>query len=300
MNILILGGSGTLSSRIAQLALEKGHQVWAVTRGMRALPEGVHPLTADRNKMDEMEKALAAAPATWDGVIDSICFTADQAQADIALFAGKAKQLVMISTDSVYHPDFKQVPQDESNEHYLTDDTYGANKRRAEEVFLAHGDQLPYTIFRPGHIYGPGFQLGCYPDHTRQKDLLAHMRAEKPIVLAGGGEFIIHPIFVDDLARCAVEALGNPNAFNQVFCIGGGDSMPNHAYFTTIGQLIGHPVTIQARPLSDYADRADYSGHLCQRCYNMDKLVKAGLPLPHTTLREGLKKQIAWLDQQAE
>ena len=86
----------------------------------------------------------------------------------------------------------------------------------------------------------------------------------------------------------------------EVFCIGGGDSMPNHAYFTTIGQLIGHPVTIQARPLSDSADRADYSGHLCQRCYNMDKLVKAGLPLPRTTLREGLKKQIAWLDQQAE
>ena len=298
MDILILGGSGTLSSRIAQLALDAGHQVWAVTRGVRPLPAGVHPLTADRNSEEEMKKALETAPGHFDAVIDSICFTADQARLDQKLFAGKANQLVMISTDSVYHPDFKQVPQDESNEHYLTDDTYGANKRRAEEVFIAGGHALPYTIFRPGHIYGPGFQLGCYPDHSRQKDLLSHMRAEKPIVLAGGGEFIIHPIFVDDLARCAVAAVGNEQALNQIFCIGGGDFMPNHAYFTTLGELIGHPVTLKVRPLSEYAHRPDYSGHLCQRCYKMDKLVKAGLPLPRTTLKEGLKKQIAWLDQQ--
>lgn len=298
MNILILGGSGTLSGRIAHLAVEMGHQVWAVTRGIRPLPAGVHPLQADRNSEDEMRAALKNAPACWDGVIDSICFSADQALLDQRLFSGKAKQLVMVSTDSVYHPDFKQVPQDESNEHYLTDDGYGANKRRAEEIFIAGGDALPYTIFRPGHIYGPGFQLGCYPDHTRQKDLLSHMRSEQPIVLAGGGEFIIHPIFVDDLARCILAALGNEKAMNQIFCIGGGDYMTNRAYFSAIGELIGHPVHFQARPLSDYADRPEYSGHLCQRCYKMDKLRQAGLPLPMTTLKEGLAAQIAWLDAQ--
>ena len=61
MNILILGGSGTLSGRIAHLAVEMGHQVWAVTRGMRPLPEGVHPLQADRNSEAEMRAALKNA-----------------------------------------------------------------------------------------------------------------------------------------------------------------------------------------------------------------------------------------------
>ena len=130
------------------------------------------------------------------------------------------------------------------------------------------------------------------------------IRYSLPLIVINVTQMLFSTIDVAILGKfagdAAVAAVGNEQALNQIFCIGGGDFMPNNAYFTTLGELIGHPVTLKARPLSEYADRPDYSGHLCQRCYKMDKLVKAGLPLPRTTLKEGLKKQIAWLDQQEE
>ena len=40
----------------------------------------------------------------------------------------------------------------------------------------------------------------------------------------------------------------------------------------------------------------EFSGHLCQRCYRLGKLAGAGVRLPDTSLEEGLKRHIAWLD----
>ena len=47
MKLLILGGSGFVSGRLAQIAIAQGHEVWCVTRGNRPIPEGVHALTCD-------------------------------------------------------------------------------------------------------------------------------------------------------------------------------------------------------------------------------------------------------------
>ena len=44
---LIIGGSGGLSGRLATMA-QAEYDVWVLTRGKRPLPDGVHPLTADR------------------------------------------------------------------------------------------------------------------------------------------------------------------------------------------------------------------------------------------------------------
>ena len=35
MKLLIIGGSGLISGHIARMALQAGHEVWAVTRGQR-------------------------------------------------------------------------------------------------------------------------------------------------------------------------------------------------------------------------------------------------------------------------
>ena len=41
MKLLILGGSGFVSGRLAQIAAAQGHEVWCVTRGNRPIPEDV-------------------------------------------------------------------------------------------------------------------------------------------------------------------------------------------------------------------------------------------------------------------
>lgn len=53
MNLLIIGGSGFLSGTHVRVALAQGHNVWAVTRGQRPLPESITPVVVDRkNRAD--------------------------------------------------------------------------------------------------------------------------------------------------------------------------------------------------------------------------------------------------------
>lgn len=58
MRLLILGGSGQLSRRVAELAVSQGHQVWTVTRGRRPVPAGCTSLIADRSDDDALQRAL--------------------------------------------------------------------------------------------------------------------------------------------------------------------------------------------------------------------------------------------------
>lgn len=295
MKLLILGGSGQLSGRVAELALMQGHEVWTLTRGLRPLPVGVHALTADREDAASVRSAVENADTRWDTCIDCTGRTPESAAQCVEIISRYTNRFVVVSTDSVYHPDFKTVPQNESNEHYLTDGGYGATKRLMEEAFIA--SDLNYTIFRPGHIFGAGFQLGCYPEHSRQPDLLQHLRTGKPLRLVGGGEFLIHPIFVDDLALALLDCMDKPAAFRQVFCIGGADVVTNADYFRLLGRIIGVDVTIQTIPLEGYlAAHPQYSGHLCHRCYDMTKLREAGVRVPCISLEEGLREQISWLE----
>ena len=69
---------------------------------------------------------------TFDAVLDCICFNAGQAEIDLNVFSAVSKHLIVISTDSVYHPSHKKVPQDENGTGYMEDGGYGALKREME------------------------------------------------------------------------------------------------------------------------------------------------------------------------
>ena len=295
MKLLILGGSGQLSGRVAELALGMGHEVWTLTRGRRPLPAGVHALVADRGDHGAVRAAVEGAGIRWDACLDCTAQTPVDAKLCVEVISRFTDRFVVVSTDSVYHPAYKTVPQNENNEHYLTDGGYGATKRLMEEIYLASA--LNYTIFRPGHIFGAGFQLGCFPEHSRQPDLMAHLRAGKPLRLVGGGEFLIHPIYVNDLALALLDCIDKPGAYRQVFCIGGADVVTNADYFRLLGRILGCDVMIEEVPLAGYLEaHPQYSGHLCHRCYDMTKLREAGIRMPCTSLEEGLRQQIAWLE----
>ena len=297
MRLLIIGGTGQLSGRVTALAKAAGHEVWVLNRGSKPVPSGVHALVADRGDDSAVRCALDAASVTWDAVLDCICMSADDARQDMSLLAGRTARLVVVSTDSVYHPAHKTVPQDENAPVYLDDGGYGARKRQMEEIFLAADTPIRWTIFRPGHIFGEGFLPGCFPEQSRQRTLLDHMRQGKPLRLVGGGKYVIHPIYVDDLARVMLECISNPAAEDEIFCIGGPDIVTNAEYYRILGRILGHPAVIEAIPEEGYlAAHPECSGHLCQRAYSLEKLARTGIRLPETTLEEGLRRQVAWLD----
>ena len=122
------------------------------------------------------------------------------------------------------------------------------------------------------------------------------MKRGEPLRLVGGGKFLIHPIYVDDLCRVLLESIPVSTAFNEIFCIGGPDIVSNVAYYLLLGEILNVPVTIEEIPLAGYLEaHPQFSGHLCHRAYSLEKLRRTGIALPGTPLRAGLQKQVEWL-----
>ncbi len=300
MKALIIGGSGGLSGTLAAMAKEK-YEVWAITRGLRPLQEGIIPLKADRNHPKEFEAAIFSAGTTWDVVFDCICMNEQHAKQDLELLSKVTKRLIVISTDSVYDCFHKETPQNEDGifvEEQGTPQecTYAGNKRNMEKVFESYFNSadhtgLKITLFRPGHIYGNSdFLLGCYPEHSRQKNLSEQILTEAPISLVGGGIYLTQPIFVDDLAKVMLDCVDKPDCFQQIFCVGGPKAVENRRYYEILGEHLGKKILFKEIPLQGYLDtHPEFSGHLCHRIYDLSKLKATGVSLPATSLEEGLR-----------
>ena len=147
MKVLVIGGSGFLSSAVVTESLQAGHEVTIYTRGQRPVPEGVKAITGDRKQVDAFVGAMAGRP--FDAVMDCICFTAQDAQADLRAFAGRIGHLVVISTDFVYGPQ-RTLPMDEETPRVALSQ-YGRDKAAAEDVLLGASDseRFPVSILRP-------------------------------------------------------------------------------------------------------------------------------------------------------
>lgn len=301
---LIIGGSGGLSGRLAVMAKEY-YEVWAVTRGKRPLPQGINHISVDRDNHPAFEAAILEADIKWDVVFDCICMNEVHARQDLEVLSKVTNRLVVISTDSVYAPAHKRTPQNEEGVFIEecgapSDCSYAGNKRRMEHIFLdsfaTRKSSMQTTILRPGHIYGPGFLLGCFPEHSREKNLPDKIAGGEELHLVGGGIYLTQPIFVDDLAKAMIDCVNQSGAYNQIFCIGGPEAVENRRYYEIIGKLLGKEVNIREIPLTGYAEKhPDFAGHLCHRIYDLSKLQKAGIPLPSTSLEAGLQKHLTSL-----
>ena len=293
MNILLIGGSGFVSGTLSDAALNAGHTVWAVTRGQRALSEGIYPIIADRRERTAFAEALADIDQQWDLVVDCIGYEQADAEQDIDLFRDRAKQLVFISTDFVYDPAHRTFPQTEESDHYLREG-YGGKKRHCELTFQERDTgSLAWTVLRPCHIYGPGSLLGCLPLHGRDPKLIDKLRRHETLTLVGGGHFLQQPIYAADLARTILSCAGNPNCHEQIYVTAGPDIVESKEFYTIIGEILGVEVTFDEVPVQQFlAEQPDRAPFCCHRIYDMRKVGDHGLYVPDTPLATGLRAHV--------
>lgn len=95
MRILIIGGTGTISSAISTKLLNEGHELWLVNRGnhperLPQLPNLKH-IKVDIN--DEQEALRQIGDVVFDSVCEFIGFVPEQVERDYRLFAGRTRQL---------------------------------------------------------------------------------------------------------------------------------------------------------------------------------------------------------------
>lgn len=298
-NILVVGGSGFLSGTIVTAALQGGNSVHVLTRGQRPVVPGVNALVADRHDpaafKAAVDEGLRKAGGSFDLVVDAIPFSPDDARQDVEVFSGRAKRFVFVSTDFVYDPKQRRFPQTEDDAVYLTEG-YGGDKRAGEEVLLAAGTrELPWVVVRPGHIYGPGSQLGCLPPVGRDSRLISRLRSGTPIELLGGGHFLQQPVFAPDLARVILE-LGEASpaaCVGQILNVAGPDIVESVEYYRIIAEELAVDLTVAEIPVGEYArENPGKASFVCHRFYDLGRLAATGVRPPSTSLTEGLKVHV--------
>lgn len=293
LKLLIIGGSGFVSSHLAKKALSQGNDVWVLTRGNKPVPAGTIALKADRSDSRTFKKVIEDTGVRWDAVFDCICMNAQDARQDIEVFSNLTRQLIVISTDIVYEPSARKFPQNEECENWLTEG-YAGNKRLCELEFLkTDTGNMSWTILRPGHIFGPGSQLGCLPLHQRDPNLIEKLINHKTISLAGGGHFLVHPIFVYDLCELMLDMIGNEKTYNQIFCTGGPNVIECKKYFEIIADILKVDIRIEEIPIEAFLYAgSDALASLCHRIYDLSKLKATGVKMPETAIEEGLRMHV--------
>ena len=216
MKILFIGGTGIISSACSRLALQKGMALYLLNRGksFRPIPEGARVLKGDIRSPESARAVLA--DHTFDAVVDWVAFTPQHIETDLALFAGRTRQYVFISSASAYQTPPGALPITESTPLHNPFWEYSRNKIACEErLMLAYRQEnFPITVVRPSHTY----DATLLPFHGGYTNI-ARMRQGRPVLVHGDGTSLWTLTHHADFAVGLVGLLGNPHAIGDTFHI---------------------------------------------------------------------------------
>ena len=231
-DVLILGGTGWLSGRVAARWVAAGASVTCLARGGRPAPQGARLVAADRA---EPGAYAAVADHDWDEVVD-ISSIPEHVAAAVEALAGRTRHATYISSLSVYATD-AEIGADESAEVHEPavageEYHYGRAKAAAEaSVRTAFGDRA--AIVRPGLIVGPGDPTDRFGYWVGRFALAA----TEPVLAPTLSGLTAQVIDVDDLAAFVVGrgAEGWHGTANAT-----GESVPLGDLLALARQIAGH------------------------------------------------------------
>jgi nucleoside-diphosphate-sugar epimerase len=227
VDILVLGGTHHVGRSVVEVALNRGHGVTTLTRGVSGPPaRGALALYADRPDRAAVEVALDARH--WDAVIDTWSGAPGAVRDTAQMLADRAGHYCYVSSRSVYRWPIpidmdESAPVVDGDPHSVDDGDYARCKRGGElAVIDAFGRRA--LVARAGLILGPYERVGRLPWWLRRVERAGRVLCPGPPT---------RPLqYVDgrDLAEwiLAMGEQGSGGTFNTV-------SVPGHA---TMGELL--------------------------------------------------------------
>ena len=245
MRILIIGGSGNISSAITRQLDASGAEVTLLKRSA-AVPEGarnVRVIQCDRTDRAAFRSSLAGE-GPFDCVIDMVGYEPEDAACDVEVFGGRTGQLIFCSTVDVYSKTPASYPITEKNGVVEARPSfpYGCKKVECEKtLWQAHADgRFPLTVIRPAFTYNESWSPGIH-SFGAQTYHLDRLRQGLPIILHGDGNSIWTATYRDDVARTFTAAIGNRAAYGQAYHVAGDEWMTQNFMWRTIAGLLGAP-----------------------------------------------------------
>ena len=224
MDVLIVGGTGVISTAVVNEAVKQGINVTCINRGNN---HGVTPISnVSTMHFDVRNRKIADENLTgkhYDVVVDFICFNADQVKYSLDLFHDKCHQYVFISTDSVYKLQ-KDGHYDETTPQSNPEWDYSYQKAECEKIVVdyCNKNNLIYTIVRPSITYGnTRIPYGFMPRYGYHGTLIERIKARKPIITWNQGKNIQTMMRIEDFAVGMVGLWQNEKAYNEDFNICG-------------------------------------------------------------------------------
>jgi nucleoside-diphosphate-sugar epimerase len=305
MNILIIGGTGNISTAITRILVERGDQVTLYNRGktQARIPRAYRRIVGDRYDYPAFEAQMAEA-GTFDCVIDMIAFQQADVESTIRSFAGRIGQYIFCSTVDVYTKPAGRYPITEDAERRPSPDfPYALNKAICENVLLeAHerGD-FAVTIVRPAKTYsdsrcpialiGPGTHF------------LRRVRQGKPILILGDGTSFYVAAHRDDVGPAFVGAVGNPRAYGKAYHVAGEEWLTWEQRYGTVAEVMDAPPLDLVHIPTDLLGRmAPQAAERCVVNWRYNKIfdntaAQADLGYRYTIpWAEGVRRMVAWHD----
>lgn len=299
MTVAVAGGTGFVGGAIVDELVRRGERVVVLSHRPRiaraGLSDRVEVRTADVNGDPA---ALDAALAGVDALVIALAFpnapmenpakgwTYEHVDADgtaaLVAAAGRAGvgRLVYISGAGAA----EHAPR-----------SWFRAKWRAEQAVRSSG--IAYTIVRPTWIYGPG--------DVSLNRFLGFARWLPFVPLTGSGRQLLAPVFINDVARLAADSLRDPAATNQVFELGGPDTMTMREVVATALEVAGKRRPIVPAPAALLRLGAQLVQYLPGRPLTPDGVdfvnqpatvdvspLLAAMPRRLTPLREGLARYL--------
>jgi nucleoside-diphosphate-sugar epimerase len=239
MRVLFIGGTGIISSACAELALERGIELFLLARGRspRAVPKGAQVLSGDIRDAESARRALG--DLEFDAVADFISFVPEHIQTSMELFAGRTAQFLFISSASAYKKPVDNWPLTESTPLHNPHWQYSRNKIACEELLLRayRENDFPATIVRPSHTYDK--TLLPFDPYQCGYTVLQRMQQGKPVVLHGDGTSLWVLTHHRDFAKGFVGLLGNPKAIGESFHITSDELLTWNEIYSAVARAAG-------------------------------------------------------------
>ncbi len=303
MNVLFIGGTGLISSACTHLAIAQGVKLFLLTRGTQPVPAGATALQADNADPAAVEQALAGR--NFDVVVNWLAFTPADIERDLALFRGRTRQYIFISSASAY-----QKP---ASYHLITEDTplanpywdYSRNKIACEERLIrAYREEgFPCTIVRPSLTYGDTQIPLVMNSWELPYTIVARMREGKPVIVPGDGTSLWTITHNSDFAQGFNSLFGHQQALGHAFHITSDEALTWDQMYAAVAQAAG----VEAKLVHIAADfiaacMPDLTGTLLgdkvrSALFDNTK-IKRFVPgyCATTPFARGIEQAIAWFD----
>ena len=314
---LITGASGFIGSNLRDALLDAGADVVAIRRKRSPEPDKGRSVAAEYDDLERLTEVMRDEKPDWvfhvAGATKGVTYedfqranvmpTKNLLEALSREHPG-VKRFVLVSSLTSYGPSTPERPHRESDPRKPIEH-YGKSKLEAEQVVEALGDTLPWTIVRPGGVYGPGdvdyFNLFREVEKGRN-------------VFFGNRHRWFSAIYVDDCVRAIVDGARSDAALGRGYFLCDGRPITWETFQGAIVEASGRKVRTLNLP-EVLGDLAAFGGELATRVDKKPRLfnrqkAKMGAQeawtcthdaaradfgyRPEVPLAEGVKKALGW------